>query len=718
MAEKNFYISKSNFTGGQWAEEMRGRFDLPQYDSALEVMQNFTPIPQGGAKVRPGTRFVAHTAYQTGSRVCLLDFEFNNEQTYIIESGHQYMRFYTAGSRIEGTPTAITGAANNGSGKIRITSNGHGLSNGNQIAIRGVLGTYEANGDNVTIEGVTANTFDITGSTFTHAYISGGVWSTIYQIATPYDESDVFQIKTCGEFDTLYLFHPEYATRKLVRTSATTFSLSTVDWQITPFFNTNVTGTTIQPQGTAVNSTILMNSSSALFNSNSVGYYYRVANGVVKVTAFINSTAVNAVIRKTTVNSATTDWAEGSWSPTRGYPVDGEFYENRLVVVGSSTQPLTMWGSKYFPEQENFDKGTALASDSYEYELRSRHASAIRWIVGDDLLFVGTAGREFKVTGSENSAITPTSVLARPQSSHGTLDTEPVVTTGGVVFPQRTGKKVRVIRFSLEQDKYLAPDTTLLAKTVVENGVVQLTYEAEPNELVYAVLQDGKYSTLTLLTDQNVQAWATHQTRGSVLSAKSIKTSGNDQTWFVTSRSIGGNTTYQIEYLDPTIALDCAVVGEFESSVSTIASGLGHLEGELVTVVGDNSVYPSQTVTGHALPTALDSPASQIIVGIPFTPYLKLLPPGKELPDGFIAGRRFKITKVKLLVKDTVGLSVNGQRNYARSTADDMDTPPVPGSEYIEFEPLIDWDQPLEITQELPLPAQILSATMYVQIGD
>lgn len=67
----------------------------------------------------------------------------------------------------------ITGAANNGSGLIRITSAAHGFVDGDRVGVYGVVGTTEANGAWV-VTGATANTFDLTGSTFTNAYVSGG----------------------------------------------------------------------------------------------------------------------------------------------------------------------------------------------------------------------------------------------------------------------------------------------------------------------------------------------------------------------------------------------------------------------------------------------------------------------------------------------------------------------------------------------------------------
>lgn len=69
---------------------------------------------------------------------------------------------------------AITGAANNGGGLIRVTATGHTFQTENRITITGVGGTTEANAANWPITVITGNTFDLIGSTFTNAYTSGG----------------------------------------------------------------------------------------------------------------------------------------------------------------------------------------------------------------------------------------------------------------------------------------------------------------------------------------------------------------------------------------------------------------------------------------------------------------------------------------------------------------------------------------------------------------
>jgi surface protein len=74
----------------------------------------------------------------------------------------------------------VSNATDNGSGLIRITTSAvHGISTGNKVFIKGILGTVEANGL-ATITVIDTTTFDIDGSTFTNTYTSGGTVRTGY----------------------------------------------------------------------------------------------------------------------------------------------------------------------------------------------------------------------------------------------------------------------------------------------------------------------------------------------------------------------------------------------------------------------------------------------------------------------------------------------------------------------------------------------------------
>ena len=79
----------------------------------------------------------------------------------------------------------VTGMANNGSGLIRVTASGrHGLITGQEVYILGTVGTTESIGRWV-VTVIDRTTFDLVGSTFTNAWISGGVvysWRSSYRL--------------------------------------------------------------------------------------------------------------------------------------------------------------------------------------------------------------------------------------------------------------------------------------------------------------------------------------------------------------------------------------------------------------------------------------------------------------------------------------------------------------------------------------------------------
>ena len=81
--------------GGAWLSLAQ----LQKFQTGLSIMENAIPIPQGGAEKRPGTKYIAEV--KTSSlKTRLLPFQFSTSQSYIIEAGNQYMRFFTSGAAV------------------------------------------------------------------------------------------------------------------------------------------------------------------------------------------------------------------------------------------------------------------------------------------------------------------------------------------------------------------------------------------------------------------------------------------------------------------------------------------------------------------------------------------------------------------------------------------------------------------------------------------
>ena len=223
-------IAFTNFTAGEVSPRLDGRTDLSKYFNSTKRLENMVVQPHGAASRRPGTKFV-HEVKTSSAQTRLIPFEFSTTQTYILEFGNEYIRFFKDNGIITEGDKTITGATQ--ANPVVITSNSHGYSNGDHVIISGVVGMTELNGKTFKVADKTTNTFelqtvdgtDINSTSYT-AYGSAGTINKIYEIASPYATADIPTIKFAQSADIMYLVHPSYAIRKLSRSGHTSWTLT------------------------------------------------------------------------------------------------------------------------------------------------------------------------------------------------------------------------------------------------------------------------------------------------------------------------------------------------------------------------------------------------------------------------------------------------------------------------------------------------------------
>ena len=126
---------QSNFTAGELSPKLAGQIDFKKYANGVETLENMTVFPQGGAARRYGTRYIGPVKDHTKT-TRLIPFEFNDEQTYILEFGHQYIRFYKDEGIITESNKTISGITQANPAVVTATS--HGYTNGDEVIITGV----------------------------------------------------------------------------------------------------------------------------------------------------------------------------------------------------------------------------------------------------------------------------------------------------------------------------------------------------------------------------------------------------------------------------------------------------------------------------------------------------------------------------------------------------------------------------------------------------
>jgi hypothetical protein len=262
----------TNFQAGELSPRLEGRIDLQKYNSGAQKLENMLVFPQGGITRRPGTKYAGSS--KDGGKVRLVPFEYSDEQAYVLEFGANYIRYFKDGGILTEATESISGATQ--ANPVVLTITGTSLSNGDRIFVKDVAGMVELNNREFTVANKTTNTIELSGVNGTGftAYTSGGTAGKIVEDTTTYTEAQVFELNFVQSADVLYLVHKDHEPAKLTRTTATSFTLTDIDFIDGPWLDENATTTTMYASA-ATGSGITITASADVFNSNDVGRYIR-----------------------------------------------------------------------------------------------------------------------------------------------------------------------------------------------------------------------------------------------------------------------------------------------------------------------------------------------------------------------------------------------------------------------------------------------------------
>jgi hypothetical protein len=443
------------------------------------------------------------------------------------------------------------------------------------------------------------------------------------------------------------------------------------------------------------------------------------------------------VISDISNGSATTDFALGSFSNTTGHPSCVTFFEQRLVFAATLSQPQTLFFSKS-GDYENMDDnyhGTVADDDAIIYTIASNQVNAIRFMTATRTLIIGTAGGEFAVSGGGTDiAITPTNILIKKQSNNGAANVDALAVGNATLFLQRARRKLRELAYNFDVDGYVAPDLTILAEHISEGGFKQLSYQQEPNQIIWGVRNDGQLIGLTYQREQQVVAWHRHIFGGSAVceSVATVPTDDSEyQTWVINKRTINGATKRYVEYIhqydfdetDDTSFnfLDSQLA--YDGSPATTISGLSHLEGETVSVLADGATHPDKVVSSGSI--TLDRSASKVKVGLGYTSLLQTMRIDAGSQNGTSQSKTKRIYEITARLYESIGVEIgpdlnNMERIPFRSSANAMDSGinVFTGDKEIEFRGNYETDGFIFVRQTQPLPLTILSLYPKLQTND
>lgn len=559
-------ITLQNFAGGIYSPKMYGRYELPIANNGCKRMRNFIAETQGPSVYRPGLRFV--NATRRNNRANLIDFQFNDEQAYMLEFTDGYIRFYKDGGLILESDKTITGISKANPGVV--TANGHGYSNGDEVFISGVVGMTEVNGKSFIVTNKAANTFELydvdgvaVNTTGFTTYVSGGVANKVYEITTPYTEAnDLFALKVAQNADTMYIFHGYYEPRKLTRTAHTSWSLDRYTRTNDPFLTKKViTGVTQANPGVVTSVAHGFVTGDYVIIEEIVGMT-QLNSRVYEVVRINADTFSLKTLAGTAVDTtAYTAWSSAGFASRQGLlPANGTFYESRLWSSGISDAPGKFVGSRLpssstgAPRYDDYTSGTD-DDHAVAYTLADDEVNDVLWLIGTDrLLFLGSFGSETKATGeTSQQSITPTSINTRAVQKLGVANVNPVNKENIVIYVQKGSLTVRSLEFDALSDSFISVDRNLLSETVTESGIKQMAWRSGRPDILWMVLNDGRLVGLTFKSREDVSGWHDHDTYGGedlFLSCASLgRVNGYEQTWFVVERVVDNHTRRYVEYL-------------------------------------------------------------------------------------------------------------------------------------------------------------------------
>ena len=411
------------------------------------------------------------------------------------------------------------------------------------------------------------------------------------------------------------------------------------------------------------------------------------------------------------------------------YPACVTYHEQRRWFAGTEGKPQVVFATRTGTEKNLTSSIPSRDADALEFRIAASQYNRVRHLVALSDLIAFTAGGEFRIFADSAPAITPTSLSIKPQSYSGASGVQPVVTAASILYVQAQGSRIRELAYSWEANSYRTVDVSLLTPHRFNGYTVQqIAYTRAPDQMLWAVRDDGVLLGMSYVPDQQVFGWHAHDTDGTFESVTVVSEGNEDVLYAVVKRNVAGRDVRYIErlntriYTEPEDAFFVDSGLTYDGAAATAFTGLYHLEGETVHILADGAVASSATVTGGAV--TIGTAASVVHIGLPVTADLRTLPLALEGAQASGQGTVKNVNKVHLRVANSslvqAGPSFNRLRLYpARAVSDPYGSPPaiVNGEISLSIDPSWSQDGAVCLRQEDPLPLTVLSMTLEFQAG-
>lgn len=319
----------------------------------------------------------------------------------------------------------------------------------------------------------------------------------------------------------------------------------------------------------------------------------------------------NIVVKEYAVSAVggTDCWALGAWNGEYGYPVEVEFFSDRLFWAGTAKDLQTIWGSN-IGDYTNYGKSTPIVdSDGLTFAINTRQVNAVMDLVPLDKLIVLAKGGEFLMTGGVDEVVTPSTIGVKPQSYRGTGGLQAKVVGDTAIFVQEQGQRVFDIGYKFEQDGYRPQDISVWAEHLVEGRrLVRMEWMPAPWSVLPFVRDDGVMLGCTYMPEQEVIGWHQHDTDGTILDVVCLPGETQTELHLLVQRTINGVSKVYLEQMADAFVddvrdwcyLDAAVTYDGRNTAATTVtlSGSGWTEDDTLTLTASSALFVGASDVG------------------------------------------------------------------------------------------------------------------------
>lgn len=642
-------LIQKSFSGGEITDDLYARSDLSRYSISVKTLRNAFVTKHGTASNRSGIQKVCELFYAS-KQAKLVPFEFNTEQSYMLEFGDAYMRVVKNGELLTDSTKNISAITQNNPGTF--TSVAHGFSNDDRVTVASVGGMVKLNERQFIVANVTADTFTLkymngtaVDTTAFPAYTSGGTVSRSYKIASPFLEADLPSVKYVQSADVVNFVNPSYAPRELRRTADTSWAMSsktftpailaptaltttphtagTQEWVVTSidantFEESLASATVTHNAAPTVGSPVVIGWTAAT----GAGQYnvYRKKDGIFGLVGIAGGTSFSDV----GTDPDTTDTpptARNPFDAANLYPSTVMYYQQRLMYGNSNTYPERVWGSK----SGLFNNFTVSApiqdTDAITFDMSGRQVNSIKHLLDLGTLVIMTTGGEHKALGDQAGILRPGEYNTKQDSYNGSEDLLPVVIDSTALYLEKGGSAIKDIGYNSDVNGYDGEDLTIFSSHLFEgHTIVSWAFQKKPNSILWAVRDDGVLLGLTYIKKQQLLAWHRHDFEDTVIEeVATVREDNEDALYLITNRTVEGYARRYMERLSSrffTDIQDLPILDSFktfdgrntdDSHTMTVSGGTTWGHGERLTLTSSVSYFNvSEDVGNQVILTGAD----------------------------------------------------------------------------------------------------------------